>query len=51
MFDNQHTWNSTPNSLLPGIQQTKHYFRSTTYSRKKILVADKSDSHVLYQIS
>ena len=19
MFDNQHTWNSTPNSLLPGI--------------------------------
>ena len=34
MLDNQHTWNSTPNSLLPKIQQTKHYISSITCSRK-----------------
>ena len=30
-----HTWNSIPNSLLPGIHQAKHYTRSSTCSQEK----------------
>ena len=47
MVDNQHTWNSTPSSLLPGIQQTKHLFKHQFSG--KILIADKSDDHVFYR--
>ena len=46
MVNNQHTWNSTPSSLLPGIQQTKHLFKHQFSG--KILLADKSDDHVFY---
>ena len=41
MFHNQHTWNSTPNSLLPMIQQTKYYICSSTYPPKNILLVTR----------
>ena len=37
----------TPNSLLLEIQRTKPYIRSSTCSRQKILIVDKSENHVL----
>ena len=46
MFDSIYLKNSTPNSLLPGILQTKYY---KLLSSEK--VADKSDNHVLYHIA
>ena len=41
--------NSTPNSLLPWIQQKKYYICSIL--GKRILLADKSGNHVLYHIT
>ena len=40
--------NSTLNSLLPGISQMKYYICSST---KKILLAEKSDDHVLHRVA
>ena len=48
MFDNQQTWNSTPNILLSWFLVFSKHIRSSTCSLKKILLADRSHNHALY---